>query len=105
MKYLGIKKKIHEIGFDDFYQAGYPNKFHPMNVVAISRVLNKQFWIRVEGGYVPESYVLSHRPLDNVRASSSTVRFKRQRQLIEALDKVQQEIQKKIESEGAPKIP
>lgn len=46
MKYLGIKKKIHGIGFDDFYQAGYPNKFHPMNLVAISRVLNKQFWIR-----------------------------------------------------------
>lgn len=52
MKFLRIFKKIHEVGFDEFHQAGYPSIFSKMNIVAESKVLNKQFWICVDGGFL-----------------------------------------------------
>lgn len=75
MKYCAIKKKLYEVGFDDFHQAGLPNKFHPLRVVADSKMLNLRFWICVEGGYMPKFYHISSRPLDKINAPSERITF------------------------------
>ena len=41
-KFKKIEKKIFEVGFNEFYQAGSPNMFSPLNIVASSKALNKQ---------------------------------------------------------------
>lgn len=63
-KYLKIRKAIHEAGFDDFCQAGSISRFHKMNIVAESTVLNKRFWFCVDGGYsVKDEYHIAIRDL------------------------------------------
>jgi len=86
VRFAGIRQKIYQVGFDDFHQAGTISRFHPMNIVAESRILNLQFWICADGGYgVPETYHISERPLDNCNASTERTDFKTQAELIAAL--------------------
>jgi len=92
MKYCAIKRKLYKVGFDDFHQAGLPNKFHPLFVVADSKILNLRFWICVKGGYMPESYHISSRPLDNINASSEIKEFKSQKNLIAELEHIRRQI-------------
>ena len=93
MRFLGIKKKIHEVGFDEFCQAGLPNIFHPMNIVCVSHVLNLQFWVCADGGYRPrETYHIASRALDDVRAPTECTSFKTQTALIAGLEDIRQRI-------------
>ena len=93
MRFLGIKKKIHEVGFDEFHQAGSTSIFHPMNIVCESRVLNLQFWVCVDGGYrTRETYHIDSRPLDNMRAPTEHTKFKTQTELIAGLEDIRQRI-------------
>ena len=87
MRFLGIKKKIHEVGFDEFCQAGLPNIFHPMNIVCVSHVLNLQFWVCADGGYgVLETYHISERPLNNYMAPAKRTNFRTQAEVVTALE-------------------
>jgi hypothetical protein len=79
MEFAKIKKKLFEVGFDEFYQAGSVNKFHLMNIVAKSSVTNKQYWICVDGGYrCEESFHISHRDIDNSKALNKRIDCKNQ---------------------------
>lgn len=89
MRFLGIIGKLYEVGFDNFSQAGSTNKFHPMNIVAESRVLNLQFWICVDGGYrEPETYHISERALDDYNAPTKRVDCKTQAEVIAGLEQI-----------------
>lgn len=93
MDFLKIRKKIHETGFDEFYQAGTPNKFSKMNVVAISKNLNKQFWICVEGGYtVKDTFFIAFRPLDNTKAKTERIYCDNQASVVSELAKISEQI-------------
>ena len=89
MRFLGIIKKLHQVGFDDFYQAGSTNRFHPMNIVAESRVLNLQFWVCVDGGYsCPETYHISERALNDYKAPTKRVNYRNQTEIIAGLEQI-----------------
>ena len=93
MRFAGIRQKIFQVGFDDFYQAGSTSRFHPMNIVAESRILNLQFWVCAEGGYgVSETYHISERPLDNYHAPTQRINFKTQTEVIAGLEQIRQRI-------------
>ena len=80
---MRVIMKHRQVGFDEFYQAGSRSRFHPMNIVAESRILNLQFWICAEGGYnVAETYHIASRPLDDLRAPTERTNFKTQTELI-----------------------
>jgi len=85
-----IIKKLNEVGFDEFYQAGVPNKFNPLNIVATSKVLNKQFWISVDGGYRCEnSFHISYRELNNMKAKTNRIDCKNQTDIVNKLNDIQ----------------
>ncbi len=87
MRFPGIKQKLYQVGFDDFYQAGSISRFHPMNIVAESRSLNLQFWVCADGGYgVSESYHISERPLNNYMAPAKRTNFRTQAEVVTALE-------------------
>lgn len=87
MRFSEIKQKLYQIGFDDFCQAGSVSKFHPMNIVAESRVLNLQFWVCADGGYgVLETYHISERPLNNYMAPAKRTNFRTQAEVVTALE-------------------
>lgn len=93
MRFAGIRQKIYQVGFDDFYQAGSTSRFHPLNIVAESRILNLQFWVCAEGGYrVSETYHISERPLDNCHAPTQRINFKTQTEVIAGLEQIRQRI-------------
>ena len=93
MRFAGIRQKIYQVGFDNFYQAGSTSRFHRMNIVAESRILNLQFWVCAEGGYgVPETYHISERPLDNYHAPTQRINFKTQVEVIAGLGQIRQRI-------------
>lgn len=93
MDFLKIRKQIHKTGFDEFYQAGTPNKFSKMNVVAESKKLNKQFWICIEGGYmVKDTFYIAFRPLDNTKAMTERIYCKNQTDVISELSKISEQI-------------
>lgn len=99
MRFLGVIKKLRQVGFDDFYQVGTPNRFHPMDIVAESRILNLQFWVCAEGGYgVPETYHISSRPLDNYHAPTQRSNFKTQAEMIAGLEDIRIRIAKSAQS-------
>lgn len=85
-----IEKKLFEVGFDDFHQAGCPNMFNPLNIVATSKVLNKQFWICVEGDYrCPNTFYIVYRNLDNSKANSTRIYCKNQSEIVDNLNNIQ----------------
>ena len=93
MRFQGIIMKLHQVGFDDFYQAGSISKFRPMNIVAESRILNLQFWICVDGGYgVSETYYIAERPLDDYNAPTKRTNWKTQAEMIAALEQIRLKI-------------
>lgn len=96
MKYLRIFKKIHETGFDEFYQAGYPDIFNKMNIVAVSKVLNKQFWICISGGFRGKDlYYIASRPLDNTNAECVRDYCENQSEIVEKLEEIRIQIRDK----------
>lgn len=96
MEFLKIKKQIYETGFDEFHQAGSPNKFGKMNVVAESKKLNKQFWICVQGGYtVKDTFYIAFRPLDNTKAKTERIYCKNQTEVVNELKKIAEQIKEK----------
>lgn len=44
-KYKKIIDKIRELGFENFHQAGSPNKFHELNIVIEDEINDIQYWI------------------------------------------------------------
>ena len=93
MNFLKIREQIHKTGFDEFYQAGTPNKFSKMNVVAISKALNKQFWICVGGGYrVKDTFFIAFRPLDNTKATTKRIYCDNQASVVSELVKISEQI-------------
>lgn len=89
MRFQGIEKKIQLVGFDKFSQAGYPNKFHPMNIVCESKILNQQFWVCVEGGPgASKMYHIAHRQLDNYNAPSKRIECRTQKEMISVLESI-----------------
>lgn len=104
VRFLGIKKKLFQVGFDDFYQAGSINKFRPMNIVAESRALNLQFWICADGGYgVSETYHISERPLDNCYGPAKRANFRTQADVVAGLEQIRLRIEeaKQLNTESA----
>ncbi len=90
MRFSEIKKMLYQVGFDDFHQAGSISRFHPMNIVAESRILNLQFWVCVDGGYgVSETYHISERQLDNCNAPAKRTDFRTQAEMISGLEQIQ----------------
>jgi len=93
MAYQQIIKKLREVGFDEFYQAGTPSKFHPLNIVAVSKITNKQYWICVDSGYkCPDSFYIAHRELSDTMAKSTRVQCENQLGIIAQLNNIQAEI-------------
>ena len=89
MRFPGIKQKLYQVGFDDFYQAGSISRFHPMNIVAESRSLNLQFWVCADGGYgVSETYHISETPLDDCNAPTKRTDFRTQAEVIAGLEQI-----------------
>lgn len=101
MRVSSIIMKLRQIGFDEFYQAGSRNRFHPLNIVAESRILNLQFWICAEGGYnVAETYHIASRSLDDVRSPTERTDFKTQTELIAGLEDIQRRIARAVQGSG-----
>lgn len=93
MEFSKIKNELWEVGFDDFYQAGSTSKFHKMNIVAISKKLNMQYWICVDGGYCcKDEFYISYRPLDDIRAKSERIECKNQSEVVAELRKISEQI-------------
>lgn len=93
MEFSKIKNELPKVGFDDFYQAGSINKFHKMNVVAISKKLNIQYWICIDGGYYCKNeFYISYRQLDNIRAKSERIECKNQSEIVAELRKISEQI-------------
>ena len=91
--YSKIMKKLDKVGFDEFYQAGTPSKFHPLNIVATSKATNKQYWICVDGGYrCSKSFHIAYRDLDDTRADSVRIQCKNQTEICKQLDIIENEI-------------
>ena len=86
MRFPGIRQKLYQVGFDDFYQAGSISRFHPMNIVAESRSLNLQFWVCADG--VSETYHISERPLDDCNAPTKRTDFRTQAEVIAGLEQI-----------------
>jgi len=96
MGYTKINRKLFDVGFDEFYQAGSPSKFHPMNIVARSESTNKQYWICVDGGYqCKEVFYVAFRDLDNTRSKTERIYCKNQSEVVEQLSLIQEEIKQK----------
>lgn len=92
-KFKKIEKKIFEVGFDEFYQAGSPNMFSPLNIVATSKVLNKQFWVCVDGGYgCKNNFYIAYRDLDNTKMGTDRIKCINQTDVVEKLNNIQFEI-------------
>lgn len=101
MRFSSIITKLYQVGFDEFYQAGSRNRFHPMNIVAESRILNLQFWVCVEGGYnVAETYYIASRPLDDMRAPTERTYFKTQTKLVAGLEDIRRRIASAVQGNG-----
>jgi hypothetical protein len=92
-KFKKIEKKLFEVGFDEFYQAGYPSKFHPLNIVATSKALNKQFWVCVDGGYgCKDTFYIEYRDLNNTNIGTERIKCINQTDVIEKLNNIQFDI-------------
>ena len=92
-KFNKIEKKLFEVGFDEFYQAGSKSIFHPLNIVATSKILNKQFWICVSGGYRCENtFHISFRELNNIKANSDRIDCKNQSDMVDELNNIKLKI-------------
>ena len=105
MAYQMIINKLHIVGFDEYYQAGSTSIFHPLNIVAKSKILDKQYWICVDGGYrCPTSYYIAHRDLSNTHAPTKRIKCKNQSEIVEQLDKIQSEIKNIINIEKASEL-
>ena len=105
MRFSGIKQELHQVGFDDFYQAGSSSRFHPMNIVAESRVLNLQFWVCADGGYgVSETYHIAERPLDDCKAQTKQTNFRTQAELVTGLEQIRLRIAEANRLNGETKI-
>ena len=95
MDFLKIRKQIHETGFDEFYQAGTVNKFHKLNIVGVSKALNKQFWICVDGGFtVKDTFFIAFRPLDNTKAGTERIYCNTQAGIVAELKKISEQIRR-----------
>lgn len=91
-KYQRIRKAIHNAGFDEFCQAGTMSRFHKMNIVCESAILNKRFWICIDGGYgVSDSLSIVTRDL-SINGSDERVYFKTQTELAAAIDTIGEQI-------------
>lgn len=89
MRFLRIRDKIRQVGFDEFCQAGSTSIFHPMNIVCRSQALNLQFWVGAEGGYgVSETYHISTRPLNDCNAPGERMEYRSQSELIAGLEEI-----------------
>lgn len=102
MKYSKILKKIHETEFDCFYQAGCPNRFSKMNIVAKSKALNMQFWICIDGGYrCKDTYYIASRPLNDTKTAAKRYYCEKQSDMVQRLDDIKNQIRiKKKELES-----
>ncbi len=101
-KYLKIRKQLAVTGFDEYYQAGNPTRFSKMNVCAESRVLNKRYWICIDGGYqTAEVYYIAFRALDNSNEPSQRIYCKNQDDVVDELKKIQEQISEKTKMIGA----
>lgn len=101
MRFQGIIKKLYQVGFDDFHQAGSTSKFHPMNIVAESGILNLQFWVCADGGYgVSETYHISERVLDDYKAPTKRVNCKTQAEVIAGLEQIRLRIEAAVRLKG-----
>lgn len=84
-KYLKIRKAVFETGFDSFYQAGSINAFHKMNIVAESAVLDKRFWICIDGGYrCKDTFYIASRRISTGK-SDDIIRCTSQNMIVEQL--------------------
>jgi hypothetical protein len=93
VKYQKIINKLQEVGFDRFYQAGCTSIFHPMNIVAESKITDKQYWICVDSGYrSPETFHIAYRELNNINAKETRIYCRNQSEMIEQLSIIQSEI-------------
>jgi hypothetical protein len=91
--YTKIEKKLFEVGFDEFYQAGTKNQYRPLNIIAKSEILNKQFWVTVDSVY--RSYDIFHiiyRDLNNTKAKQYKIECKNQTDVVEKLNNIQFDI-------------
>ena len=93
MEFSKIKNEIWKVGFDYFCQAGMPNKFHKMTIVAESKKLNLQFWICVEGGYYcKDEFYIAWRRLDDIKAETSRKYCKNQSEVVLYLKEIAERI-------------
>jgi hypothetical protein len=93
MAFQKIIKKLYEVGFDQFHQAGSVSFFHPLNIVADSKATNKRYWICVDGGYhCPNTFSISFRDLDNSNAPSTRIICKDQAGVVKQLNNIALEI-------------
>ena len=91
-RFHAVKAAVIRAGFDEYYQAGWPNKFHRMNIAATSKVLNLQYWVCITGGYGPEEHYIAYRALDNIMAPSKRINCKNQKEMCSVLDSIKAEI-------------
>lgn len=70
-----------------------------MNIVAESKVLNKQFWVCISGGYgCKDLYYIASRPLDNTKAETVRDYCRNQSEMLDKLEEIRVQIaEKKLE--------
>lgn len=87
--YTKIEKKLFEVGFDEFHQGGSKSKFRPLNIIATSKALNKQFWIAVDGGYrCADSFHITYRDLDDTKSKQIVIDCKSQMDVVDKLNEI-----------------
>lgn len=93
-KYLKIRKALYNAGFDDFHQAGSVNRFHKMNIVAESAVLDMRFWICIDGGYgVKDEFYIVQRKLSEGGPDKRTY-YNSQQEMASAIDEIGKRIRR-----------
>lgn len=91
-KFQMILKKLREVGFDEYYQAGSTSKYHEMNIVCVSKALNRQYWISKSFG---KYQVIYRDDLSNSKNRSVRMECKNQTEVVNRLSEIAEEIKQK----------
>lgn len=89
-KFAKIIGKVSSVGFDEFHQAGSPNKYHELNLVCISKQLNRQYWVTKSFGNFTVIYTNG---LENIsKLKQHRIPCRNQTEVLNVLDQVKNEI-------------
>jgi hypothetical protein len=93
-QFTKIINKLVTVGFDEYHQAGTPNKYHEINLVCTSKLLNRQYWITKSFGNFTVIYTDG---LENIsKLKQHRIPCKNQTEVIKVLEAIKEEIKEAV---------